>query len=502
MLRVRQALDIPTVRKNLRTKIPKECFNIPKDLSNARAVQPSTLMKHFPQESRYITLGFLTEDLLRYPSKEITPALIKNLAKSKGAIDLPDDSLTLKTTNNYIASIKATRVKLIIQRPTGQTFEYDTVVKGTYIEGHPDIRTSTDIFEVKASGRINEYWPEFLMQVFAYAALDSNAERVHLVFPLQNYIWTYNLKGWTHSNRREYRQILEEAARASLTPSSSATSTMIPSTNTIDLLTAQIIMQKYSIGSHIAKQKTLPLTIQSILTNAPDPTAPYQIFLSSPTSYHIKEIPAIDIELTRTLIRENGINLFIHAPYTINLCDASALSTFLPCLKRHLEVGSAIGAKGVVVHVGKSCKQHPETARNNMKIAIHEAIKTAPTCPLLLETPAGQGTEMLTTKEDFVEFCQEVIAEFDPTEVNTFGMCIDTCHVFSAGINPLTYLEYVLSDDKKRSLLKLIHYNDSKGDCGACVDRHALICTGKIPCDTLIDCANMAFTYNIPMLTE
>lgn len=54
------------------------------------------------------------------------------------------------------------------------------------------------------------------------------------------------------------------------------------------------------------------------------------------------------------------------------------------------------------------------------------------------------------------------------------------------------YLGYAI--DRVGDLLKLVHFNDSKGDCGSCVDRHAFVCFGKINKEVLVvGCANIGF---------
>lgn len=50
-------------------------------------------------------------------------------------------------------------------------------------------------------------------------------------------------------------------------------------------------------------------------------------------------------------------------------------------------------------------------------------------CPLLLETPAGQGTETLKAMKDFIEFVAEIADE-------RLRICLDTCHVFACGHKP------------------------------------------------------------------
>jgi deoxyribonuclease-4 len=128
---------------------------------------------------------------------------------------------------------------------------------------------------------------------------------------------------------------------------------------------------------------------------------------------------------------------------------------------------------------------------------MQETLKNAlahatPDCPLLLETPAGQGTELLRGAEEFMDF------------VESFGdqrlrACLDTCHVFACGHKPLEYLGKMR---ERAGLLKLVHYNDSAAPCGSCVDRHAYMGTGHIGMEGMKAIAELCTAGQVPMVIE
>ncbi|MCG4722890.1 TIM barrel protein, partial [Alistipes putredinis] len=69
------------------------------------------------------------------------------------------------------------------------------------------------------------------------------------------------------------------------------------------------------------------------------------------------------------------------------------------------------------------------------------------------------------------------------------GVCLDTCHVFSAGYDIVNDLDSVLDDfDNIIGLdkLKAVHLNDSMMPFGAKKDRHACIGEGEIGLDAII----------------
>ena len=115
------------------------------------------------------------------------------------------------------------------------------------------------------------------------------------------------------------------------------------------------------------------------------------------------------------------------------------------------------------------------------------------TCPLLLETPAGQGTELLAGRMDqFNDYCLSL----------GLGICIDTCHVFAAGIHPFDYVSETLTHPAWSHMVRLVHLNDSVKPFGSHVDRHAPFGGGLIGMTDLLNIAQMVNDAEIPMVNE
>jgi deoxyribonuclease-4 len=158
-----------------------------------------------------------------------------------------------------------------------------------------------------------------------------------------------------------------------------------------------------------------------------------------------------------------------------------------------------MGAKGVVVHVGKSVGMPIMVALENMRGNLRQAMSYATEeCPILLETPAGQGTETLTAPTDFIEF----VESFADVRLRA---CVDTCHIFVCGYDPVEYIEMFVGPDatpERQALLKLIHYNDAAVAKGSRKDRHAFMGTGKIGMEMMEDIAGCCYSYGLPMVIE
>ena len=254
------------------------------------------------------------------------------------------------------------------------------------------------------------------------------------------------------------------------------------------------------LGWHISKQgKYLnSLKIFNEIINGKWINCPVQIFTGSTKMWRRAVIDEKDIELSNQYIKENSINLFIHSIYLINLCRiGSEFNKAYDALLYDLKLGEKIGALGVVVHVGKCLKMGKETGTNNMIKNILSILNEIDgSCPLLLETPAGEGTELLVTFEEFDEFYNK----FHDIHKKKFKICIDTCHVFASGYDPEDYL--IRWNNKNPGSISLVHFNDSKCECGSKKDRHAAFGKGYIGAEKLNRIENWCANLDIPMVRE
>jgi len=215
-----------------------------------------------------------------------------------------------------------------------------------------------------------------------------------------------------------------------------------------------------------------------------------QIFASNPRSAALVNIDNYlkIAEDVRTYCKEKDFKLVIHSPYTINLAKelkngkkTIALSDcyWVQLLLHELHISDLLGCIGVVVHVGKHTTLSYEEGLRNMAEVIHyvakEMHKNKLKTKLLIETPAGQGTELLKDLLSFVDFFNS----FSKEERDYLGICLDTAHIWSAGYELDEAFNILFSKHAKD--VAVIHYNNSKDVKGAMVDKHATIFDGKIP---------------------
>ena len=134
---------------------------------------------------------------------------------------------------------------------------------------------------------------------------------------------------------------------------------------------------------------------------------------------------------------ETGLGaVVIHATYLINLAatDDAVYAKSLKALSSTVGVGTAIGADGVVFHVGSHLGRGLEAAMHQivpgLQVVLGERDPDGPW--LLLENSAGhQGTIGVTIEELAL-----IIDELGRPE--QVGICLDTCHLFASGIDITT----------------------------------------------------------------
>lgn len=347
-------------------------------------------------------------------------------------------------------------------------FTYNAEMKCTLVVGsekinvqaHPDIVTETAVLEIKNTGSFSSMFKSSVLQALTYFAIlrahGNHLKRVSFVLPVQKTVISYDLSTWDYMR---YLQTLPAF--------------MVKRPKVI------------TIGAHVPKEDNLA---KSLVAN------PCQMFLRAPTSGKIAPNTKSQISEAGKKIKDESIRYFTHAAYCINLC--AGLPKGQSLLNEDLDFTVLMNGEGVVVHVGKSCKKTMEDAMDNMETMVRVALGHATEkCKLLIETPAGMGTEVCTSIEDLQMF----FTRFSDEERKKLGVCVDTCHVFAAGYDPL---EYLIAWESCGVPICLVHYNDSKKERGSRLDRHATVGTGFIGMETMQQVAVWCNARDIPMVVE
>lgn len=211
-------------------------------------------------------------------------------------------------------------------------------------------------------------------------------------------------------------------------------------------------------------------------------TTVVQFFLGNPQGYRGPEIRYAGGDAAlRADAAAAGIDLYVHAPYLINVASTNNRIRIpgRKLLQQHLNAAAEIGAKGLVVHGGhveNAEQDESSVGADNWRKAI-EAVDLV--VPLLLENTAG-GEHAMARRLDRIARTWEAIAgAADPGQV---GFCLDTCHAHAGGLDLATVVTDITAITGR---IDLVHCNDSRDRAGSGADRHATLGAGRIDPDLL-----------------
>lgn len=285
----------------------------------------------------------------------------------------------------------------------------------------------------------------------------------------------------------------------------------------IDLRDARRLLQlkEEAIGADVSRKDVLT-TISQWCSKHRKHKNPMQVFLHERRSPELPSalVTADERKEIRKLTAKSGVPLFIHAPYQLSLTKEDSPKHAI--LAQNLQWGAEMQARGVVIHTDSwkwfGTEQEGEEAF--LAGVVKMAAQASPACPLLIETPAKQGKDLLACLRKFTAFYQHLSRT---TNLNT-GICVDTCHLFAAGYRPLEYI--VKLSEALPDTIKLIHFNGSLSPFGSRVDRHASDWTHQavsvregaplsthqpknlLPLSWLLEVAEWAVKHSVPMVTE
>lgn len=230
-----------------------------------------------------------------------------------------------------------------------------------------------------------------------------------------------------------------------------------------------------------------------------------QIFIKSPRSFGVKKISTQEAKEFRDYAKNFGLKFFVaHCSYLLNFAKPLSKNEWaVKLLVNDIECVAALGGNGVVLHIGKYLELDKKKAFSNIAANIHKVLDMTKNTgiPLLLETTAGQGTEIGYRFEELNEL-YEVINRSD-----RIRFCIDTCHIFAAGYDIRTTkgVAAVFKEwDKLLGISKIacIHLNDSMKPLGSRVDRHEDLGKGMIGLEGLKAVVKFAKKHHIPVILE
>lgn len=254
-----------------------------------------------------------------------------------------------------------------------------------------------------------------------------------------------------------------------------------------------------NIGCHLSSSKGFKhMGKEALSINANT----FQFFSRNPRGSKAKAVDEKDTAALNEILKENNFApVLAHAPYTLNACsnDAGLREFAKNTMASDLEIMEYIPGNLYNFHPGSHVGQGVDTAIDFITDMLNSILQEKYHTTVLLETMSGKGSEVGSTFE-------EIRTIIDRVELNhKLGVCLDTCHIFSAGYDIVNDLEGVLEKfDKAIGLerLKAVHLNDSMMPYNSHKDRHEKIGKGTIGLDAIINFINHPKLRHLPFYLE
>lgn len=193
-----------------------------------------------------------------------------------------------------------------------------------------------------------------------------------------------------------------------------------------------------------------------------------------------------------------------HDSYLINLGhpEEEKREKSLNAFIHELERCEILGLDRLNFHPGSHLRKiDEETCLDNIAQSINQALDKTKNVKAVIENTAGQGSNLGYKFEHLAHIIDKI------EDKSRVGVCIDTCHMFTAGYDIRTRETYDATWEAfdhivGRNYLMGMHLNDSKPELGSRVDRHESLGKGHIGWDAFKFIMNDDRMEDIPLILE
>lgn len=236
------------------------------------------------------------------------------------------------------------------------------------------------------------------------------------------------------------------------------------------------------IGAHVSASggvQNAPLNAMKIGANA------FALFTKNQRQWSAKPLEKENIEAFKQNLEYAGIlpkHVLPHDSYLINLGHPDlekrqkSYEAFLDEVKRCEELGLEL----LNFHPGSHLKEISEEKCMDMIAEnLNRILDQTQNVTMVIENTAGQGTNLGYRWEHLAYIIEKV------EDKARMGVCLDTCHLFSAGYDIRTPETYAKTMEEFARIvgfgyLRGMHINDAKPELGSRVDRHHSLGKGTI----------------------
>lgn len=234
------------------------------------------------------------------------------------------------------------------------------------------------------------------------------------------------------------------------------------------------------IGAHVSASggvEYAPVNAHEIGANA------FALFTKNQRQWVSKPLTAESINLFQQNCEKYGFlpeYILPHDSYLINLGhpEEEGLTKSRAAFLDEMQRCEQLGLKLLNFHPGSHLnKIDTEACLSRIAESINIALDKTKGVTAVIENTAGQGSNL---GNEFWHLRYIIDKVEDKSRV---GVCLDTCHTFTAGYNFLQDYDQVFNAFEQEvgfSFLRGIHLNDSKKEVGSRVDRHDSIGQGYI----------------------
>jgi deoxyribonuclease-4 len=234
------------------------------------------------------------------------------------------------------------------------------------------------------------------------------------------------------------------------------------------------------IGAHVSSSGGIHTAIDRAVAIGAESI---QVFTQSPRTWRPTNHDPATFERFRERRAEESIGgVLCHALYLCNLAapDDDIYAKSVAAMRNTMEVACAIGADGVVFHVGSHLGSGFEAGIERAVPALEQVLElSSDETWLLIENSAGAGGTIGRSIAELATLHDRLGRH------PRLGVCLDSCHLYVSGIDVAdpAALDACLDEVGETiglDRLRALHVNDSATPLGSNRDRHANIGEGVL----------------------
>lgn len=236
------------------------------------------------------------------------------------------------------------------------------------------------------------------------------------------------------------------------------------------------------IGPHVSASggvENAPLNAMQVGATA------FALFTKNQRQWFTAPLSEKSIVAFKENLAKSGISadyVLPHDSYLINLGspDAEGLEKSRKSFLEEMQRCEQLGLKMLNFHPGSHLKQISlEACLTLIAESINKALDKTTGVTAVIENTAGQGSNVGFSFQHLAYIIDKV------EDKSRVGICIDTCHTYSAGYDLKTETGYQqawseFDNEVGFHYLRAIHLNDTKKELGSRVDRHESIGKGLL----------------------